>query len=132
MNRPSPAEPPAYGVLGIYTVEGDPLYGLFVKLLGAPVFVDLAEDELLERRKATATQLFENSQSLERAFREFSGASSELRQRGVGQLRIDEIWLHDRADPELIEVRMTADQVDDGWRCLLRQGVFSDLTYSPG
>lgn len=88
-----------YGVLGNYDVDGeveDLSYGLYIRLRGCPVFVDIREDAHLEQRKAFARKLFDGSQVLEGNLGNFLQHNHEFQSR-----RISSIGLH-------------ADQMDRG------------------
>ena len=76
--------PPEFGVLGIYNVDGDPndsSYGLYITLLGKPVFVDIREDGELESRKVRAQNLYANEPELEANLRKFIASNSEFENR---------------------------------------------------
>ena len=59
------------GVFGHYEIDSTPSYGLFLSLAGKPVFIDIREDKLLEKRKEFARFLSENVARLESNLNEF-------------------------------------------------------------
>ena len=73
-----------YGQLGTYDVEGDKLYGMFIELKGRPVFVDIREDGLLEKRKQRAAFLHGNTLELERSLEDFQRQHPNFQTRVVG------------------------------------------------
>lgn len=78
-----------YGELGEYVVDGDESYGLYLRLCGWDVSVDIRKDELLEARKDRACALFANSALLERSAQEFIEATPRFK-----DSRIASIGLH--------------------------------------
>lgn len=79
------------GELGRFVVDGDNSFGLFVKLGGDLVFVDIREDENLEERKARARTLATNVTALEKSLAAFRTRNTEFADR-----RIVYIGLHSR------------------------------------
>lgn len=76
----APASPP-YGQFGRYAVDGDQCYGMYIKLSGKPVFIDIREDSQLEERKRRALTLYENAVALDESLKQFVLANSEFRPR---------------------------------------------------
>jgi hypothetical protein len=85
---PSPEFPGGapLGELGRYTVDGDESVGLFLELGKARVFVDLREDEMLERRKAQALALAGNVGALEASLVRFLAKNPEFKERRVSYI----------------------------------------------
>lgn len=72
--RPVPPNSVAYGVLGEYDIEDDgelDSYGLYIRLRGGPVFVDIKEDRYVETRKQKALALYESSAIVEQNLERF-------------------------------------------------------------
>jgi hypothetical protein len=59
------------GLLGEYVLDSTESYGLFMKLIDMPIFVDIRVDKFIEQRKRHAIFLFENRGMLEDNLREF-------------------------------------------------------------
>lgn len=78
-----------YGKLADYVIDGDDMYGLYLRLCGWSVFVDVRQDEQLEARKIRAYGLFENSSLLENSAKEFLLANP-----GYAKCTISIIGLH--------------------------------------
>ena len=77
------AEDVPLGEFGRYTVDGTESLGLFIPLGGGKVFVDLREDEHIERRKAHAKFLFTNAPSLESSLAAFRTRYPEFSSRAL-------------------------------------------------
>ncbi len=77
-----------YGVIGRFDVEGEKALGLYLRLCGKPVFVDLREDKLLEQRKQRALELSGATDALERSLESFIASNPEFRTREVVGLGI--------------------------------------------
>lgn len=75
-----------YGQLGQYDLDGDRLYGLFIRLSSRPVFVDIREDQWLEQRKEKATFLHQNTIELERSLESFLSSHPEFRARTMNSI----------------------------------------------
>jgi hypothetical protein len=88
------------GVIGHYDVDGDgeESLGLYIRLFGKPVFVDVREDSLVQERIRHASNLFVNSAVLERSLESFLQSNPVFRKRSV-----DSIGLHAK-DLEQAEV----------------------------
>ncbi|QWT21168.1 hypothetical protein KPL74_03930 [Bacillus sp. NP157] len=110
--RPSPAqgrrvveagEPAvvAFGRLGMYAVDGDreQALGMYIRLGGRAVFIDIAQDGLLDGRIAYAHRLYAATDVLEAGLGAFVQANREFAGRRVGT-----IGLHSRKDAEQGEV----------------------------
>jgi hypothetical protein len=67
------------GELGTFEVDGDDCFGLYLRLCGWDVFVDIREDEQLEARKIRARALFENTSLLERNLEEFINCNARFK-----------------------------------------------------
>lgn len=80
------------GVLGHYEIDSTRCFGLFLSLRGNPVFVDIREDELIEKRKDFARYLANNTDSLEASLDEFIRTNS-----GYSSKQIATIGLHAKA-----------------------------------
>jgi len=78
-----------HGILGDYIIESTKSYGLFIELLGAPVFIDIKQDKFLEQRKQRAIHLFENQKKLEINLVKFINQNAEFKTK-----KIDSIGLH--------------------------------------
>ena len=77
------------GTIGLYDVDGDgeKLYGLYIRLLGEPVFIDIREDTFAQERAQRARALFEKSEDLElnlKAFLESNPAFKKKRLNSIG------------------------------------------------
>lgn len=71
---PAPPNSVTYGVLGEYDVEDDgelDSFGLYIRLRGRPVFVDIKEDKHIEARKQKALALYESSTIVEQNLKRF-------------------------------------------------------------
>ena len=79
-------EPSAFGH---YEIDSTPSYGLFVSLLGKPVFVDIREDKLIDKRKEFARFLANNADNLESNLNEFIQAHPDYSSK-----QIESIGLH--------------------------------------
>jgi hypothetical protein len=78
-----------FGVLGSYPVDGDAedlSYGMYIKLAGRPVFIDLREDELLDLRKNAATALSNNVNQLETNLQRFVSGHPEFSNRHIASI----------------------------------------------
>jgi hypothetical protein len=78
--------PNAFGVIGTYDVDGDrndPSYGMYIELQGHPVFIDIREDEHLEKRRARALALNESKTALESSLANFISSNPEYARRGL-------------------------------------------------
>lgn len=82
-----PAHEP--GVLGHYEIDSTPFYGLFLSLRGKPVFVDIREDKLIDKREDFARFLATNTDNLESNLNRFIQAHPDYSSR-----RVDSIGLH--------------------------------------
>ncbi|MBS9781080.1 MAG: hypothetical protein KGV56_01155 [Gammaproteobacteria bacterium] len=56
----------AFNKFDYYVIDDTKCFGLFIKLFNQPVFIELREDNLLEKRKKQALYLSKNTRSLER------------------------------------------------------------------
>lgn len=59
------------GVLGHYEIDSTQFYGLFMSLVGRPVFVDIREDKLIDERRKFARFLANNTENLETSLSKF-------------------------------------------------------------
>jgi len=76
------------GVIGRFDLEGEEALGLYLKLGGKPVFVDIREDKLIEQRKQRALELSDAAGALEASLASFVAANPEFRAREVASLGI--------------------------------------------
>jgi hypothetical protein len=60
-----------YGKLGSYIREGDECYGLYIEMGHKPVFVDVTEDEFVDKSEKWAVTLFENTKIINDNFQRF-------------------------------------------------------------
>jgi hypothetical protein len=77
----------SFGVLGNYCADGigeEAIYGLYIKLNGRLVFVDISEDEFIEERKAIALGFFKNIHFLQDSLNEFMESNPDFRGRYIG------------------------------------------------
>lgn len=74
------------GVLGHYEIDSTQVYGLFVSLGGKPVFVDIREDNLIEKRKEFARFLTHNTDTLETSLNEFTQAHPDYSSRQIATI----------------------------------------------
>lgn len=81
-----------FGILGEYVVDGTQSYGLFIKLLGVPAFIDIRRDEFLEQREQQAKYLFSNQKGLETNLVNFMNKNPEFKAK-----RVSYIGLHSKA-----------------------------------
>ena len=83
-----PVEYPVHetGVLGHYEIDSTQSYGLFVSLGGAPVFVDIREDKLVDKRAEFAFFLAKNTDDLERNLHGFIQAHPEYSTRQIASI----------------------------------------------
>src|SRR5512137_1321712 len=89
------ATEPPIGVLGKYFANGDPTdecYGLYLRLDGRLVLVDIREDQHLEQRKRHALYLVAHAGELEVSFAKFVGANPKFAGCHIGA-----IGLHSKA-----------------------------------
>ena len=82
-----PAHEP--GVLGHYEIDSTRFYGLFLSLRGKPVFIDIREDKLIDKREEFARFLATNTDSLENNLNRFIQAHPDYSSR-----QVDSIGLH--------------------------------------
>ncbi|WP_444956867.1 hypothetical protein [Microbulbifer sp. ZKSA002] len=78
-----------YGVLGQYIIDSTYSYGMFIELLGRPVFIDVKKDGCLSRREEYAKFLYEHIGELEANLRKFCRGGV-----GFDSKFIDYIGLH--------------------------------------
>ena len=74
------------GVLGRYEIDSTQSYGLFVSLGGKPVFVDIREDKLIDKRKEFARYLSDNANELEKNLNEFIAEHPEYSSRQIASI----------------------------------------------
>jgi hypothetical protein len=67
------------GLLGEYVLDSTESYGLFMKLIDMPIFVDIRTDKFIEQRERHALFLFENRGVLEDNLREFLDKNPDYR-----------------------------------------------------
>ena len=79
-----PAHKP--GVLGHYEIDSTESYGLFLSLGGKPVFVDIREDKLIEKRKEFARFLANNANNLESSLNEFIQTHPDFSSRQIASI----------------------------------------------
>lgn len=87
----SPKSAPAIGPLGTvghYDADGDgePSLGLYIQLLGKPVFVDVKEDSLVQERTQRANFLAANCAALERSLEAFLQENPAFHERSVSTI----------------------------------------------
>lgn len=70
-----------FGELGHYLVDSTESLGLFFKLSGWTVFIDLREDDLVEKRKQRALFLYQNRVALEESLSDFIARNIDYRER---------------------------------------------------
>jgi len=78
----------AYGEIRRFNVEGERALGLYLKLAGRPVFVDIREDQLAEKRKLRALELSKAESTLEVSLSSFLINHPEFQERQVGTIGI--------------------------------------------
>ena len=76
------------GMIGRYDVDDEEALGLYLKLGGKPIFVDIREDKLTEQRKQRALELSGAAGALETSLASFVAANPEFRARHVASLGI--------------------------------------------
>ena len=79
------------GVLGRYVLDDTPSYGLFINLLGDPVFVAVKEDRLVNEREDFARFLADNTDKLESSLNAFLASNPNFADR-----QLSEIGLHSK------------------------------------
>jgi len=77
-----------YGTIGRFDVDGEKALGLYLKLGGKAVFVDIREDNLIEERKQRALELSQAAGALEASLASFIAANPEFRTREVASMGI--------------------------------------------
>ncbi len=55
----------SFNKLDYYIIDNTECFGLFIKIFNKPIFIELKEDSLLEKRKQQALHLSENPHTLE-------------------------------------------------------------------
>lgn len=88
------------GAIGYYAVDGekdDESLGLYVNIFDAPVFIDIKEDNLLEKRKKIAMSIFENSTLIEKNLKIFIACNEDYDGSTVESIGIHSLNL-DRAE----------------------------------
>ena len=71
------------GILGHYVIDSTELYGLFIRLEGKAIFIDIREDNLTKERESYAVFLFINSAVLENNLSNFLTANHEYMSRQI-------------------------------------------------
>ena len=74
------------GVLGHYEIDSTRCYGLFLSLRGNPVFVDIREDKMIERRIEFAGHLANSTDSLETSLDKFVHANPDFSSKQVATI----------------------------------------------
>lgn len=74
------------GVLGDYEIDSTRCYGLFLSLRGNPVFVDIREDKMIEKRKEFARYLANSTDSLETSLDEFVRANPDYSSKQIATI----------------------------------------------
>lgn len=74
------------GVLGHYEIDSTRSYGLFMPLGGRPVFVDIREDKLIDKRKEFARFLARNADKLESNLNGFLQTHPEYSSRQIASI----------------------------------------------
>jgi hypothetical protein len=77
------ASPVIYGVPGEYVVDATPSFGLFVRLCGRPVFVDIKQDRLEATRIIRARFLYEHQTELDEQLGLFVSANPRFATRSI-------------------------------------------------
>jgi hypothetical protein len=104
------------GLLGEYTIDLTGTgYGLFLKLIGMPIFVKIKIDESFEQRKRHALFLFENRGVLEDNLREFLDKNHSYRDKKIEYIclfseKIDQCDVYWRSNEHTRLVRLHFEQ----------------------
>jgi hypothetical protein len=74
------------GILGHHVIDATESYGLFIKLLNSPVFVDIRRDEFLEQREQRASYLFKHQKELENNLTDFMTYNPEFKGKKISYI----------------------------------------------
>jgi hypothetical protein len=72
-------DPVVYGTIAEFVVDSTKLYGMYIDLNRTPVFIDIKQDALIDKRKQYATLLRESGVQLEKSLKLFLELKPDFR-----------------------------------------------------